>query len=155
VNDVGQPVEMSIENVSIEEKQRRERLVLRGRRDVGIGGEAGQERCDFWLAHLVGMALAMKEDEPTNPAGIGLFGARAVVACFDCEANAIEKARRAGRSICIVAAGRRGRSLHGGRFSGRLGTTRWEPGGRWPPSESRLHGKRPGAICMPSEAQSD
>jgi len=60
VNDLGQPVESPIQNVLIKKEQRRERLVLRGRCDMVIGGEAGKEGSDLRLAYLVGVAFAVE-----------------------------------------------------------------------------------------------
>ena len=76
MDDLAQPVELAAEHALVQEEDRGERLVLRGRGDAALGGEAGQERGDLGLPHLVGMSPAVEPDEPADPAEIGLLGAR-------------------------------------------------------------------------------
>lgn len=52
-----------------------------------------QERLDLRHAHIPRVSLVMEEDEPAHPAGVGLFGAAAVVAGADPGAELIEKFR--------------------------------------------------------------
>ncbi|CEE88231.1 hypothetical protein XACLE20_960006 [Xanthomonas citri pv. citri] len=56
-------------------QQHSQRLVLRARRQLRIGRQAGEERLDPSLAHLRRMALAAVQDEAPYPVRIGLLGA--------------------------------------------------------------------------------
>ncbi len=77
--------------MSVEEEERREGLVLGGGRDAAVRRERGQERVDLRLAHRVGVALAVEEDEPLHPRDVGLFGAEAVVARAERGTHAVEE----------------------------------------------------------------
>jgi hypothetical protein len=86
--------ELPIERLLVEEEQSAESLVLGGGRNVGINGEMSEECGDLWLAHLVGVAFSVEEDEAANPIDVGLLGADAVMLDPQVPADAIEEFRR-------------------------------------------------------------
>lgn len=56
-------------------------------------GEGAQEGRQVLGAKVDGMAKAIEEDEPLDPADVGLFGAGAVVSIADCVPDALEQPR--------------------------------------------------------------
>jgi hypothetical protein len=74
----------------IEEKQCRESLILRGSGDAFLHGEMGEKVGDFFLAHFVWMAFAMKENVTPDPIDIRLFGADAVMFHPQVPSDAVE-----------------------------------------------------------------
>jgi len=79
-NDAVDAVERALQDVFVQEEQGAEGLVLRGRRDVAIDREIGEEFVDFRFGHLLRMAFVVEEDETPGPVVIGVFGANGVVA---------------------------------------------------------------------------
>jgi len=53
-----------------------------------------EESVDLRLTHLLGVALVVEEDVTADPPDVGLFGAQAVVAGADGDADAVEELRR-------------------------------------------------------------
>ena len=47
--------------------------------NFALGGKVGDEGFDFGVAHVFGVAFAMKKDVPFGPIDIGVFGAVGVV----------------------------------------------------------------------------
>ena len=90
-DQVIEPWQLDAENLSIEEEQRIEGLVLRGRRDSLTNREHRQKGRDFHGAHLAGMALAMEEDVALDPVDVRLFGPTAIVACTNRVTDAVEE----------------------------------------------------------------
>jgi hypothetical protein len=80
-------------NLPIQEQQRAERLVLRRRADLPFHGEVGEIPTDLVTTHLRRMPLAVKDNEPPNPRGIGLFGPAAIVTKTHRLAYSIEQSR--------------------------------------------------------------
>src|SRR5207249_6141362 len=78
-DDVREPGEVLAEHLAVQEKDRAERLILRGCRDASAAGEEREVFGDFVLTHHHGMALAVEEDESADPAGIGPLGPAAEV----------------------------------------------------------------------------
>jgi len=115
-----------LQDLAIEEEQRAQRLVLRGRRDVALDGQGTQEPRDLGRAHLGGVTLVVKEDVAADPSDVGLLGAGAAVAGAQRRPHAIQQARR----------GRSRRLRHGARL----------PGPR--PRARRGHGDTP-AVASP------
>ena len=95
-----EPWPLDVENLSIEEEQRIEGLVLCGRRDSLANRERRQKGRDFRGAPLAGMALAMEENVALDPVEVRLLGPRAVVACANRVTDAVEETGRgAGRGL--------------------------------------------------------
>ena len=57
-----------------------------------IGREPGKKGSDLGGAHVRRMAAAVKDNEAPGPVGVGLLGARAVMAKADALAQELEKA---------------------------------------------------------------
>jgi hypothetical protein len=74
------------------------RLLLCADRDIPFRGQMSQERFHFLLAHLARMALAVKEDEATNPVNVAFFGVESVLLAAHHLANLVEKSRLLGRA---------------------------------------------------------
>jgi hypothetical protein len=91
VDEIPEPVEVSPEHVVIQEKHGRQRLVLRGGGDPFLGRQRAQETADLGLGHVIGMALAVEDDEAANPAHVGFLGTRAHVAHLDRRFHTIEQ----------------------------------------------------------------
>ena len=96
-DDVREPGEVLAEDLSIQEEEAAEGLVLRGRRDLSLRGEVREELRNFGMSHHGGMAFTLEEDEPADPADIGLLGAAAEVSCPDRQSDLFEQLRRSGR----------------------------------------------------------
>src|SRR6185312_4718190 len=82
------------QNVAVQEKQCGQRLVLRARGDVALGCQPGKERFDFRAAQLAWVLLAIRHDEPADPANVGLLGAQAVMFDAHPTPDLIKQARR-------------------------------------------------------------
>jgi hypothetical protein len=83
--------EIGREHRPIEEDERVQRLILCGRAHLPVHRKPGQEPLDLQGAHLGRMTLPVEEDEPPDPADVGLFRPAAVVTDPERRAHAIEK----------------------------------------------------------------
>ena len=92
-DEVVKPRQLDTEDLAIEEEQRVEGLILRGRSYSVANRERRQEGRDFRGAHLGRMALAMEEDVALDPVDVRLLGPAAVVACANRVTNAVEELR--------------------------------------------------------------
>jgi hypothetical protein len=80
--------------VPVQEEDRGQGLILRGRGDLALDGEVVQEREDLAGPHRVGVPQTMESDEPAHPRRVGrLLGAAAVVAHADGGREAVEELR--------------------------------------------------------------
>ena len=76
-NEIVEPRQLLTEHVSVEEQDRRQRLVLRRGRDA-IARRQGAEKCRHLLgAKCGGVSAARELVEPDHPAEVGLLGTRA------------------------------------------------------------------------------
>lgn len=98
-----EPRQLHLEHLSVEEKKRRERLVLGRGADPPLDGEAREKAGDFVASHLGRVALVVEQNEATNPLDVGALGAAAVVTKPHRSAHAVEEKRRLrsfiGRSV--------------------------------------------------------
>lgn len=78
-DDVGGRVNFDLEDMTVEEEDGAECLVLGGGGDVFFDGEVGDEGLDFGGAHVFGVAFVVEEDVAFDPVFVGLFGAVGVV----------------------------------------------------------------------------
>ena len=74
-----EPFEQPAKRFPVEKKQRIERLILRGSRNIPIDCKVGQKRLDFRVTHLFGISLTMKQNIAKNPVDIGLFSTNTLV----------------------------------------------------------------------------
>jgi hypothetical protein len=88
-----EPFELPVQDLLEEEHQRGERLVLGRRADAAIRGEVREICGDLALPHVVGVALAVMQDELPHPADVRLFGPGAEMAAADLLADQIEQFR--------------------------------------------------------------
>jgi hypothetical protein len=102
-DDVVEPGQIVFQDFAVKEKERAQRLVLRGRRDLLLDGQRAQELRDLGRSHLRGVTLAVEEDIAPDPGDGGLLGATAVVPSPDGFSHAVEQSsfRRSGRS-CLM-----------------------------------------------------
>jgi hypothetical protein len=92
--------EFSPQDYSVQKDEGGERLVLGGRGDVSLDGQVGEKFDDLRCTHFVGMPNAVIMDESTDPADVGVFGAKAHVADAQGRTNAVEQTRGAiGRKV--------------------------------------------------------
>ena len=59
----------------VKEHQSIERLILRRRRDAALDRPIGEKSADLGFTHLTWVPFAMAQDEPLDPAQIGILGA--------------------------------------------------------------------------------
>ncbi len=85
-------LDFAAEDVSVQEEESGEGLVLGGGGDVEVYGEVSEEGFDFGGAHEGRMALLVEEDEAAYPVEVGGLRAERVVLTAEGEAQAIEKA---------------------------------------------------------------
>ena len=78
-DDVLQPRQLDLEHFLVQEKQRRQRLVLRRCRHVSIDRKVGQERFQFRPAQVPRVAHAIPVHVPADPVDVLLLGPIAVV----------------------------------------------------------------------------
>jgi hypothetical protein len=67
------------QHLAVEEEERAERLVLRGRGHVALDGQPGEERLDFARAHLARVPFAVMHHEAVHPLRVRPLGAQAEV----------------------------------------------------------------------------
>ncbi|MBU0493635.1 MAG: hypothetical protein KKB13_17455 [Chloroflexi bacterium] len=84
-------VEFLVQHLSIEEQDGTVGLILGGRGHVSVHGQVGEEGCDLGVAHLIGVALVVKEDKAADPVHVGLFGADGIVFEADGVADLVEE----------------------------------------------------------------
>jgi hypothetical protein len=72
-------VEFSLEHLLVKKQQRAESLVLSGCRDAFFDRKMSEKFGDFFLAHFVWVAFAMKENVTANPIDIRLLSADGVM----------------------------------------------------------------------------
>ena len=82
--------ELPIEHLLEEKEERAQSLVLGGRGDVSLHRQISKEGSDLLLAHFVGVAFMMEEDEAADPIDVSLLGADAVMFDPQMPANAVE-----------------------------------------------------------------
>jgi hypothetical protein len=68
-----------------------EGLVLGGSGHLAFDGQVGKKLADFCLTHFRRMSFALKKDELSNPAHIGLLSAQAVMANSDGISNQVQE----------------------------------------------------------------
>lgn len=86
-------VQRLLQDLGVEEQQRAQGLILGGRGDTLLDREVGQKGFDLGQVQLLGMAFAMEQDEALDPADVGFFAKRVVLAAQD-RADAVQQARR-------------------------------------------------------------
>jgi hypothetical protein len=89
--DVVDPLDLDLEHLLVKEGERAERLVLGGSGDVPDCRQVGEKCADLCFTHLGRVPLAMKQDEPLDPAQIGILCAEAVVPYPNRPAHLLQK----------------------------------------------------------------
>lgn len=79
VGNIAEPVQRLFENIFIEKQDGAEGLILGSGGDVAVDSQMREEVLDFAFAHCGRVTFAVKENEFSDPAHIGIFGANAVV----------------------------------------------------------------------------
>lgn len=90
-DDITEVSRISAKDMSIEEDERTERLVLSTGGDVCVQGQVGKECRDFRGAHGVGVAHVVETDKSHNPLAVSMFCTNRVVAQSDLATELIEK----------------------------------------------------------------
>jgi hypothetical protein len=72
-------VKFNLEHLAVEKEQRAKGLILRGGGDVAFNGQVREERFHFRAAHVLRVALVVKEDKAPDPVHVGFFGADGIV----------------------------------------------------------------------------
>jgi hypothetical protein len=83
----------------VQEQQRRQGLVVRGRRHLSLGGKPGEKRLDLGTRHVGWVAQAVIADVGTHPMHVGVFGAAAVVEVARLLAQQIQQPRAGGSAV--------------------------------------------------------
>jgi len=76
---VAEDSQLDTEDLLIQKQQGAAGLVLGGGGDVPGDGQIGEEAVDLGGPHLLGVPLAVKQDEATHPADVSLLGPQAVM----------------------------------------------------------------------------
>lgn len=79
MDHVAHPGEWSIQDLLVQEQQRRQRLVLRRRAHLRLRRQVREVRPDLGLGHRVRVSLPVKEDEAADSPHVGLLRPGAVV----------------------------------------------------------------------------
>jgi hypothetical protein len=87
--DLLEPRQLEVDDFTIEEQQRMQRLAMRRRRDLALGGERSEEPLDLGAADFARMTYAGPSDEEPNPSHMGLLGAQAAVHVPDALAHLV------------------------------------------------------------------
>jgi hypothetical protein len=98
-----EPGQLAPQHLAIQEQDRRQRLVLRRRRDMTVHREMIEERRHLRFAHRFRVALAVKVDEPLDPVHIRFLRAPAVVAHPDRFMHPLQQTRAAYLGIRLLA----------------------------------------------------
>lgn len=97
-----------MERRTLQEEQRRLRLVLRGRGDLRVRGEVGEEGAHLRGSHPAGVLHPVKLHEAVHPSAVRLLGAFAEVLQAGREADLVEELGvRSCRLICTYSGERR------------------------------------------------
>ena len=91
--DAVQPGQRGVQHLSIEEQQRAQRLVVRGRRDAPLGGQHREEGLDMLGAHVARMLHAVPTDEEPDPVNVQLLGTEAIVQIARTLPDLVQQAR--------------------------------------------------------------
>ena len=86
--------DVELEYLLVQKQHRAQRLVLRRRADFLVNGEPREKRHKLRCTHGGRVLLSMKEDVPSNPGDVGLFGTPTVVPQTNRGAHAVEELRR-------------------------------------------------------------
>lgn len=105
------PRQLLAEDLLVQKEQRRQRLPVRGHRDMPLGGQPGEESLNLGSAHLPRMAQPGPAHKRAHPVHVGLFSAQAVVQVAKLFAQLAEQALLRGTRV----AGKRGRRPDGRR----------------------------------------
>src|SRR5882724_1926770 len=89
--DVVDEVQFSIEYLLVKKQQRTESLILSRCGDALLDSEMSEKCGDFFLAHFVWMAFAMKKNVTSNPIDVRLFGADRIMLNSQMPADAVEQ----------------------------------------------------------------
>ena len=85
--------ERAFEHVAIEKQQGAQRLILGRRTDPTGDRQVGQEGADLRFAEVLGVSLAVKQDEAANPMDIGFLGSWAAVEGSQGATESVQQAR--------------------------------------------------------------
>jgi len=88
--------EIDREDIAVQEQQRRECLVLRRGAHAALHREVREEGLDLGAAHVGRVALAVEQDEASDPADVGFFGAAAAMERAHRGVHTVEQPRRRG-----------------------------------------------------------
>ena len=93
-HEIVEPRQLRSEYVPIEEEERAERLILRGRGHVPIHSQTREECRHLRRGHVCGVTLAMEQDEPADPEDIRLLDPWPQMPRADRDPNTVEEPRR-------------------------------------------------------------
>ena len=88
--DVIHEIELSLEHLLVKKQQRAESLVLSGCSDAFFDRKMSEKFGDFFLAHFVWVAFAMKENVAAYPIHISLLGTDRIVFHAQLPADPVE-----------------------------------------------------------------
>src|SRR2546428_538613 len=93
-NQLGEPADILVEHLRVQEQQGAQRLVLRRGAHATLRGEMGEERADLGPSHLLRVALVMEQHEASYPTDVGLLGPATVVPQADGLSELVKQPRR-------------------------------------------------------------
>src|SRR5262249_26324344 len=93
-HEIVEPRQLGPEDVPVEEEQRAQRLILRGRSHTTFHRQIREKRGDLRRGHLGRVTLAMEGDEPADPKDIRVLGPWTQMPRADRDPDAIEEPGR-------------------------------------------------------------
>lgn len=90
-NHAVHPWQLDLQDLLIKEENRRQRLVLRGGRNIPAHRQVTQESLDFRASHLLRMAILVEANIALDPLQIDSFGANRIVSKANLLAYLIEQ----------------------------------------------------------------
>jgi hypothetical protein len=91
--EVTEPGQLATKHLAVEKQYRGQCLVLAGRAHSARMGEARQERADLGFGQAVGVAFAVKQDEPADPGDVRFFASLAVMPRAERDPNTFQQSR--------------------------------------------------------------
>ena len=109
--DLLHPRQVLAQHLVVEEQQGRQRLAVRGRGHLALGGQPTEKGLDLGPGHVGRVPQLVEADEGPHPVHIGILGARAVVQVADAFTELIQHLGRLQGRQGLAAA------FHGGSQS--------------------------------------
>lgn len=88
-----QPRQLYLQHLLVQKQNRRQRLVLRGRRNITAHRQITEKGLHFRRAHILWMSVLMKTNEAPDPLQIDSFGTNRIVSQSNLPSHLVEQPR--------------------------------------------------------------